>query len=298
MVVGLIATFVVADPLAEPGSPQPTVVPTQQPTVAPTRQDRRADDGLTQVLTVDFERSPIGRYNRATAERDWGGGLEGFSHKRGETHVVRDGDRKVLRVTQPAGTVGQAPTWHVNLPEYYDFARLEYRVKFGTGFQFGRKGGKLPGLGGTRVGTVADACTPRDGTESFSARVMWRFVEERDDARGGQLEAYTYHPDKTDECGEEERFPAYLQDDTWYRISMDVRMNTPGRHNGQFVIRLDGKEVYRRTNFMWRESIDGEPAFGIQRLNFHSFFGGKPGTGFEHSRREHIYYDDLRLLVD
>jgi hypothetical protein len=200
---------------------------------------------------------------------------------------------------QPKDTVGEAPTWGVRFGDSYDFATFEYRLKFGDAFDFRKKGGKLPGLRGAGPHYEGgSACTSRDGRETFNARPMWRETKDPDRHLGeGQLESYTYHPHKTTACGDGARFPAYLEDNVWYHVSMDVKMNTPGKKDGEYVIRVDGKEVFRRTNFMWRVNVGGQPAFGINKLQVHSYFGGKPDTGFEHDRDEYIFYDDFRVLV-
>ena len=196
------------------------------------------------VLGVNFDASPLGRYSESSAKKDWGPGLRGFNHKRGEARIVSDKGNRFLSVMQPRNTYGQAPTWHVQLGKHYDHALLEYDVKFGRGFEFGKLGGKLPGLQGIRDGLTKNACSSRDGTDSFSARLMWKYRERNRDSQGGQFQAYTYHPAKSSGCGDSERFSSHLTDDRWYHVEIEVRMNTPSVKNGQMIVRLDGKELY------------------------------------------------------
>lgn len=277
----LHSTIVVANDLGAPPSPP--------------------GDGLQELMFVNFQERAAGRYSEEAARSDWGPGLNGFTHKKGEARIVQEGSNRVLRVMQPKDTVGEAPTWGVRFgdsyDDHYDFVTFEYRLKFGDAFDFRKKGGKLPGvMGSGRHSTGQPSCTDRDGEESFNVRMMWRATKPNPSDKG-QLESYPYHPDKTTSCGDQDRIDFYLEDDRWYNISMDVVMNTPGRRDGEHVVRVDGREVYRRSNFMWRVLVDGEPAFGIDKLLIQSYFGGKPDTGFEHDRDEYIFYDDFRVLV-
>ena len=203
----------------------------------------------------------------------------------------------MLEVVQPANSVGQAPSWHVALDRHYDEATLRYRVKFGEGFDFGKLGGKLPGLKGVRSGVSKHGCGSRDGTKSFSARLMWKFRTQNVASEGGQLQAYTYHPSKGGGCGDDQRISSRLTDNRWYTIELTVSMNSPGKDNGSLQIDVDGKQVFSRSNYEWRRLHKGRPAFGINRVTVNSFFGGSHVKDWGHDRDESIFYDDFELVA-
>lgn len=249
---------------------------------------------LRLLYTVDFDGSPLGRYNEPEAQRDWYSRIDRFSHGEGYASIVSDRGDHVLRIMQPAGTVGASPGWKLRLPGSYEAAMLRYQVRFGKTFEFGKKGGKLPGLSGQRVNQPP--CSPRDGTDEFLGRLMWKFEHPGEDGRG-QLQVYSYHPDKNSVCGEAERVPAFLEPDRWYEISIYIRMNQPGASDGLLVLHVDGQEVYRRSDFRWRSSLQGDPPFGIDTINWTSYFGGKPNKGWEHNRDEYIFYDDVEVYA-
>ena len=285
-------------PRSEPGPERSTggiSTPATNSTEAVTPSNGTARRLRDRVLLATFDDSGQGRYTQQEAKRDFednGGRLEGFSLRRGTLRVVDDptGQGRALALTQPAGTVGQAPTWHVDFPTSYESAQLRYRVWFGEGFEFDRKGGKLPGLGARAPGAPdLPACTSRTGRREATARVMWHL-----DGRGG---AYTYHPEEDGPCGDNDRFFVGWQDERWYDLRLRWELNTPGRSDGRLTIWIDGDRLYQDDNYLWRERLDGEAAFGINQFRMGVFFGGKADNGFEHSRDETILIDDISLVV-
>ncbi|HEY5039276.1 MAG TPA: hypothetical protein VIJ93_09420, partial [bacterium] len=66
---------------------------------------------------------------------------------------------------------------------------FRYYVRFDPGFDF-VKGGKLPGLAGGKGNTGGHKA---NGTDGWSARVMWR--------SDGKIVQYVYHPDQVGDYG-------------------------------------------------------------------------------------------------
>ena len=98
-----------------------------------------------------------------------------------------------MRVSYPEGGVGTqagGAQFKVPLPGSYETLTISYRVRFGEGFDF-VKGGKLPGLCGGECNTGGDV---PDGTDGFSARLMWRV--------DGSVMQYMYMPDQQSPWGD------------------------------------------------------------------------------------------------
>jgi len=153
-------------------------------------------------------------------------------------------------------------------------AVFQYGVYFPAGFNF-VKGGKLPGLyGGKR------SCSGGDPAyDCFSTRLMWR--------ENGLGELYLYANREAQDpaicqnpanyCNPEFgwslnkgafRFPA----NAWTNVEERVVLNTPGQRNGQLVIRINGQEVIRYNNIVFR--IAQYPNMAIDGLDVETFFGG------------------------
>lgn len=144
-------------------------------------------------------------------------------------------------------------------------ACLGYRVRFEAGFAFAR-GGKLPGLYGTKGApvTTASGCRPVNDEAGFSARLMWR--------SGGRGEVYAYTQNKTARCGESlGRGNWTFPTGRWIAIEEEVILNAPGRDDGRVRVWIDGRLVLDRGGLVYRSG----PAVHIQGLFFSTFFGGK-----------------------
>jgi len=153
-------------------------------------------------------------------------------------------------------------------------AVFKYEVKFPAGYNF-VKGGKLPGLyGGKR------SCTGGDpATDCFSTRLMWR-----EDGKG---ELYLYaNRDAQDQtiCSTPPNYcnPEFgwslnkgaftFQRDAWTQVEQRVTLNTPGVRNGIISIKINGKEVIRYNNIVFR--IAQYPNMQIDGIDVETFFGG------------------------
>lgn len=259
------------------------------------------------VLQVDFDDTTLGHYSEAVAQSDWRSQVEDFDVPFGEPPALAQGMQleayrtnrngyvvpnpeggRMLRSRLPQGKIGNSINFRVFLDRSYPEAYLTYRVRFGSSFDFSRNGGKLPGLAGGPEGNSPKSCEPVDGTNGFSARMMWH--------RGGDLDMYVYHPDKPGDCGENFAFQGLrLTDDRWYIIQQRIVMNTPGRRDGLIEGWVDGVKRISHKDIRFRGH--GVDDWGVNQLMFHTYFGGNVHKGWVHKRDEFMYYDDIVVSV-
>ncbi|RPD58093.1 hypothetical protein L226DRAFT_546999 [Lentinus tigrinus ALCF2SS1-7] len=159
---------------------------------------------------------------------------------------------------------------------------LGYDVLFEDGFEW-VKGGKLPGIFGG-VGDHAYGCS--GGRQNgrcmcFDLRLMWR-------GKGiGELYAYLPHEQRnTDRLlpipPKSIQHPDYgfsvgrgawtFTARKWTRVLELVKMNAPGKEDGEIRVYIDGKLVIHATGLILRteQGQDGR----VQGLHFQTFFGG------------------------
>jgi hypothetical protein len=173
-----------------------------------------------------------------------------------------------------------------HLPDM-DVATMEYRIKFDDNFIWAA-GGKLPGLGGAIEGAgIPVGCTKNQNNikNGFSARLMWR--------RDGKLVLYTYFPDRKKNCGEDYVFFQALSG-KWYTLTQTIKLNTPGKRDGQLWMYVNNELVYTKTDAFFREA--GKENVKINTAIFHTYRGGKATDPRFHSpQQEYIYFDDFKI---
>lgn len=232
------------------------------------------------LLTASAEEISIkpggapGTCSVAQWKKDWPGCEWEDGVKEGHlSTIIKDGT-KAFRVNYTPGEIGPEKGgcgWRFPIGRH-EVAQLTYTVTFSKDFDW-VKGGKLPGLCGGPANVSGGR--PADGTNGFSARLMWRA-----DGRG---EAYVYHKNQTDNYGDRFSFPADYRFPTEQpvRVRMRVAMNTPGAKNGKLYVWIapaaDPKNerlLVSRTNMEWRTA----DTFGIDSLYFETFHGGSDKT--------------------
>lgn len=259
---------------------------------------------MAQVLyTNDFEDDAVGNYSAATLSADWNSPSFSNGVDEGRVSIVDDGSGKALAVTYPAGKFGSGDDdtgaqWKLDFDQGYEAVQLEYRVKFGAGFDFVR-GGKLPGLIGGEGNVGGNA---PDGTDGFSARMMWR----TDGSSGSNLTPdksnivqYVYHPDQPGTFGEDFRWDdgpssewTEFESDRWYSLRHLVVMNTPGQNDGVIKAWLDGEQVLSVDNIRFRDVA----SLQIDQMYFSTFFGGG-SSDWATSKDEIAFFDDFRITA-
>lgn len=212
--------------------------------------------------------------------------VQGFDQERcvvDDKHA-RSG-KKSLKVMYPKGGVGPAETG-ASAPLRFDGkdeAYISYWIRFSKNFDWGRQnqGGKLPGLGSGENCSGGETC---DGTNGFTARMMWR--------EGGSAVMYLYHMDKPGKYGEdiplryEKGGQVVFEKGKWYKISERVRINSGNERNGEVEVWVNNKPVLEKKGIQFVN--DGSE---IDNFYISSFHGGADKSW---SPREdcYIWYDD------
>ena len=232
------------------------------------------------VLAADFDRYAPGAYAPADFETDWRRAPpESAGLTAGRTVIVKDPldpANRALRVSYPAGLIGgnSAMTFTTRFAPAAAYW-LQYRVMFAPGFTW-VKGGKLPGLGG---GDFPTGCLKDGSFDGFTTRTMWRV--------DGSAWAYLYHPGKTDDCGDNYAMGRF-EAGRWYTLTQHVVLNDIGKANGSLVQYVDGVEVLRMENRVWRRS----EVVMIEGIKMDTFFGGAT-LDWAPPADQMIYFDDF-----
>ena len=256
--------------------------------VAPAPDGPKTIAGL--VLQVTFDGAPIGQYSDSAIKSEWKWIKWYQGLKEGRVDVIDGAEAhsgRSLRVLYPKGGVGPSEggaQWWVTLPQSYDELYCSYRVKFGSGFDF-VKGGKLPGLLGGAGNTGG---SKPDGTDGWSARMMWRTA--------GAAVQYVYHPDQPTIYGEDMAWDVggkrSFKPDTWHLVEHRIVMNTPGQKDGVVQGWWDGTLALDRTNIRFRDVS----SFAIDGFYFSTFFGGSDAT-WAPTKDEYVYFDDFVIAT-
>jgi hypothetical protein len=177
---------------------------------------------------------------------------------------------KILRVTYPRGSASCAVVERYGAPiggaqfeadlglSPRDCLHLRYYVRFADHFPF-VKGGKLPGLFGGKA--RAGGHIP-DGTNGFSARLMWR--------RKGDGEVYAYLPTSVEHGTSLGRGKWRFQTGKWYSVEQEVKLNTPGKTDGCIQVWINENLVVQDLSLTFRTT----PELKLDGVLFSTFFGG------------------------
>lgn len=176
---------------------------------------------------------------------------------------VRDGcgtnGSKCVRVTYHPSAQGSPRTVaNVKLPAAKEYT-LNYDVMFENGWEFVH-GGKLPGLG---PDNDTAGCAPISAS-GWSARVMWR--------TGGTPVIYSYHQDRANRCGDDFYSNTNFAIGQYQAVSLHVKVNDPGQHNGSITLYLNGQRIASHDNVRLRQNGGNNTL--ITQFLFHTFFGG------------------------
>ncbi len=141
---------------------------------------------------------------------------------------------------------------------------LQYYIRPEAGF-LGNKGGKLPGLFGGDTSVASGGHDP-DGTNGWSARLMWR------NANNGEVYAYL---DGTAGYGEQLGCGNWTwQPGQWTKVQETVSLNTPGQANGYITVYINGSPALDAIGLTFRTVS----SLQINGLYFSTFFGGSDAT--------------------
>ncbi len=184
--------------------------------------------------------------------------------------LLHEADRPYLRVLYPARSYDPGSMLRKKMPvgglgfrlkldlPPSECMHLSYLVRFAPDFPF-VKGGKLPGLGGGKGNTGGKM---PNGSDGFSSRYMWR--------TGGAGEIYAYLPTSV-VCGTSlGRGEWHFERGVWNRLEQTVRLNKPGRSDGEISVWLNGQLVHVSHGLRFRDT----ERLKNGQLIFETFFGG------------------------
>lgn len=179
--------------------------------------------------------------------------------------VVQEEEEYVIKATYIPNEIGSPRLVYIKSFPTVSKASLEYEVKFLKGFNFVR-GGKLPGLGPSIPLTGCN-----DGDENkWSVRLMW--------LQDQKLGIYYYGQVRGTHCGDTiVAHGVRLEDDRWYKIRMDVYLNTAGEANARVDLYLDDILVSSPNTLELRGNTTSSSSL-IQKLVFNTFYGGSDSS--------------------
>lgn len=153
-------------------------------------------------------------------------------------------------------------------------AYFRYYLRLSQSWNSDISGGKFPGFAGT-YGKAGWGGRKATGDGGWSARGFFFSTAEN---QRGQLRTplgnYVYHLDQTNRYGNDwvwsENGAALLENDRWYSVEQQVKLNTPGQSDGVLRGWLDGKLVFEKTDLRFR----GSPTLKIEEVWFNVYHGG------------------------
>ena len=234
----------------------------------------------------------------------------------------------ILRVSYGEGEVGpRGGTQFKSTFEPMQSATLSYYIRFKEDFD-PALGGKLPGFTGGLSDRTQESTGghPADGTNSWSVRLGWRAYAP--DPSQVILRAYSYFPPGQQDPVQENAYvmdawgnrshmsrqgrwgtstnfldpenhqdALVIQTGEWYKVAVQVTLNTPGRKDGfiKGFIQQPGETDMRLAMHipdLWFQDENSD--LPIDRIFFSTFFGGNTA---EHAptRDEYIDFADFQL---
>lgn len=200
----------------------------------------------------------------------------------------RPSSSQSLRVIYPKGAVGPLEGGAqavLRLPPRQEYF-ASYWVRFGEGFSWGGQhhGGKLPGLGATHLSSGGMAS---DGTDGFTARLMWR--------TDGKAVLYLYHMDKPHKWGEDfvliypNGTPVVFVPGKWYQVLIRTRINTEQNADGLVEVWINQQPALHLDGLRFVANGDL-----VDTLYFSTFHGGNTPEWGPLSDSV-IHFDDFKV---
>ena len=249
------------------------------------------------MLKKDFDLKPAKNFD--------GSWVQGFTQNQ-ENKIVMEGGKPVLRVKYPKGRIGPGvwgkpetynalnavtvlDTPNTEDPEHPFTYTLEYYVKFENVFDY-KLGGKLPGLAGGLMPSGGRLIGDKYMEGGFTARFMWHMMGE-----GYSIPSiieYIYHPGREGEIGKKIYGAGStlgtpprvdlndrslegmleLKKDTWYKITQQIKPNTPNASDGTLKVWINGTLMSDMNNMKF--IADGKHGqYTVDRFFFSTFYG-------------------------
>ena len=186
-----------------------------------------------------------------------------------------------LQATIPRGE-------HLGLDLRFDFpqtpgkkdrseAYFRYYLRLGPEWADVPDSGKLPGFAGT-YNRAAWGGRGWHGMQGWSARGSFTKAVGREHPayRLLPLASYVYHSKSESAYGDilvwsGSQGEALIAPNRWVCIEQHIKLNTPGRYDGVLRAWVDGKPVFAKRNFRFRDTLD----LGIENVWFDLYMGGE-----------------------
>jgi len=189
---------------------------------------------------------------------------------------------------------------HFGLDMSYEFADkpggepeevfFRYYLRFADDWRPTLDGGKLPGISGT-YNEAGWGGRKSDGTNGWSLRGNFgRWTTQGNPLYGyTTVGTYAYHANMTDFYGDvwhwERAQLGVLQNNRWYCLEQQVKLNTPGRKDGIFRAWIDGVLAFEKTDVRLRDV----PHLRIQKIWMNVYHGGTEVSPHD----QHLYIDNV-----
>lgn len=151
------------------------------------------------------------------------------------------------------------------------------------------RGGKLPGIGGT-YGRAGWGGRPVNGRDGWSARGLFEGMK----AGRTPVGFYCYHADMKGQYGDNwvwnrDGFGG-LENNRWYCIEQQARLNAPGKNDGLLRAWVDDRLVFEKTDVRMRD-VD---TLRIENVWLNLYYGG----AWTAPHDMHVYIDDVVISRD
>lgn len=189
-------------------------------------------------LTATYDNHPLGKWTATQRASDFPKSTLSTQYGWDTFDIVSDGaGGKALR-TYFQGC-SQPKHLYMNLPAGTEEVTLKTSVRFSPNFRTSQKSprsGKLwIGVQGAAGGySYAPSSQPINAGQSYSSLLMW--------TGGGKIQDYTYHMDRTGQWGSANAFFGTVGT-AWNDITVQTRLNTPGKKDGFLRIWHNGTKV-------------------------------------------------------
>ncbi|HET8829736.1 MAG TPA: hypothetical protein VFM79_10360 [Pelobium sp.] len=247
---------------------------------------------------INFNTSSNKEYTGALAEGNFGNMVNNSGFNTGRAQILNHELRIKLLANKLQGAGGVIGDFDIPDGPSYE---VTYRVKFGSGFDFGNtnKGGKLGfgfGIGDGNAGGN------KSNGNGGSVRLMWVKLSNGK----AVFKPYIYHTNMPDSYGDDlgmdyghSPYNLGLQPNTYYTIKIRVKSNTnsdnnTNNNNGELRISVNGYTILTRTNMNYATATGKK---WINELLFHTFRGGNE-PDWESDNDHYIFYDDIKFTKD
>lgn len=128
--------------------------------------------------------------------------------------------------------------------------------------------------------------------DGWSSRFVWK--------DGNKLQLYIYDQDRDDGGKPNERYCGTVYDlhfnanmEVWIKLRMEIKINTPGKHDGLAKVLINGKVKYNNPKACWRGDVEKDKA-RIDLFYFTTFFGGSTQV-WAPTKDSFSYFDNFKV---